>query len=145
MGGWIALLVALQRKDRVKAVIGIAPAPDFVTEMYDGVLTQTQRDELTAHGLTYVPSGYEHPYPITKGLVDDGQRHRLLHTRIDLNCPIRIIQGTDDEAVAADKPERIKAALTTNDVHIHMIDGGNHSLSRPEDIAIIDGYIRDMS
>ena len=31
MGGWIGLLAALARKDRIKAFIGIAAAPDFTT------------------------------------------------------------------------------------------------------------------
>src|SRR5215472_10072017 len=33
MGGWIALLVAIARSDRVAALIGIAAAPDFTERL----------------------------------------------------------------------------------------------------------------
>ena len=33
MGGWIGLLAALARKERVQAFIGIAAAPDFTREL----------------------------------------------------------------------------------------------------------------
>ncbi len=145
MGGWISLLVALQRKDRVKAIVGIAAAPDFVTEVFESGFSDEQKRELAENGLTYVPSGYEHPYPISRGLVEDGAHQKLLHTDIDLTCPVRLVQGTEDEAVAFDKPARIKAALLSDDVEITMIKGGNHSLSRPEDIEVIDQKIREMS
>lgn len=145
MGGWISLLLARQRKDRVKGIVGIAPAPDFVTEVFESTFTDAQKKELSENGITYMPSGYEDPYPISKGLVEDGARHRLLHTEIDVSCPVRILQGTEDEAVAADKPERIKAALLSDNVDITMIEGGNHSLSRPEDIQLIDEAVKLLS
>lgn len=145
MGGWIALLVALQRKDRIQGIVGIAAAPDFVTEVFESSFSSQQKHELAENGLTYMPSGYEKPYPISRGLIEDGANHRLLHSDIDLNCPVRLVQGTDDEAVAFDKPARIKAALTSDDVDITMIKGGNHSLSRPEDIEVIDAKIMELS
>lgn len=145
MGGWIALLVALQRKERVKGIVGIAAAPDFVTEVFESTFSAQQKQELAENGLTYMPSGYENPYPISKDLIEDGAHHKLLHMDIDLTCPVRLVQGTEDEAVAFDKPARIKAALLSEDVEITMIDGGNHSLSRPEDIAVIDQKIQELS
>src|SRR5688572_17467192 len=36
MGGWLALLAALKRKERVKALLGIAAAPDFTNWGYTG-------------------------------------------------------------------------------------------------------------
>nr|HRJ12852.1 alpha/beta hydrolase [Alphaproteobacteria bacterium] len=32
MGGWLAFLCALHRPQRIKAIIGIAPAPDFTDQ-----------------------------------------------------------------------------------------------------------------
>tara|TARA_B100000686_G_scaffold151475_1_gene158760 strand:- start:682 stop:1431 length:750 start_codon:yes stop_codon:yes gene_type:complete len=145
MGGWMALLLALRYPERVQGLIGIAAAPDFVTEHFESAFTDIQKQELGENGITYVPSGYEHPYPITRALIEDGKEHVLLTGDIDFTGPVRLIQGTEDEAVESDKPERTKKALTSEDVLIHMIEGGNHSLSRPEDIEVIDSYIRELS
>jgi len=145
MGGWMAMLLALKYPVRVAGLIGIAAAPDFVTEHFETSLTAGQKQELDDRGITYVPSGYEHPYPITRALIRDGKQHVLLNGPINYNGPVRLIQGSADEAVAADKPARIKAALTSDDVQIEIIDGGNHSLSRPEDIKRIDHHIRALS
>jgi pimeloyl-ACP methyl ester carboxylesterase len=40
MGAWIALLVALSRPERVAALVGVAPAPDFTEELIWGVATR---------------------------------------------------------------------------------------------------------
>ena len=39
MGGWIALLLALRRPERVAALVGVAAAPDFTERlMWDAML-----------------------------------------------------------------------------------------------------------
>jgi len=39
MGGWMALLLARARPERVKAIVGIAAAPDFTTRLMSEELT----------------------------------------------------------------------------------------------------------
>lgn len=144
MGGWIALLVARARPDRVAGIVGIAAAPDFTEEMRSR-LNAKQLSDLDENGLTYLPSGYDSPYPISRTLINDSKAQCLLAAPIEINCPVRLIQGRLDDAVPADKPGQIKDALTSTDVEITLIDGGDHSLSRAEDIAVIDRKICDLS
>lgn len=144
MGGWIALLVARARPDRVCGIVGIAAAPDFTEEMRQ-TLDANQLCDLQDNGLTYMPSDYGSPYPISSTLIENSKEKCLLSQPIDIDCPVRLIQGTEDNAVPADKPGRIKAALESKNVEITLIDGGDHSLSRPEDIDVIDRNIRDLS
>ena len=145
MGGWIALLTALRLKSQVQSIIGIAAAPDFTKEMHDERLTEVQKQEVSENGITYIPSDYGAPYPITKALLEDGKTHCLLHDKINLECPVRLLQGTEDHIVPSDKPERIAKALTSIDVSIEWFEGGDHSLSRPEDIQKIDACIQSLS
>src|SRR3984957_19593812 len=77
MGGWIALLVALARKDRIAGLIGIAAAPDF-TEAIWSAMTGEQRAILGRDGVMQRPSQYGEPYPITRALIEDGRRRLLL-------------------------------------------------------------------
>ena len=73
MGGWIALLAALARPDRVAALIGIAAAPDFTETLMWEAMTFEQRATLMRDGVLPRPSQYGEPYPITRALIEDGR------------------------------------------------------------------------
>ena len=75
MGGWIMLLVALAHRERVRGLVGIASAPDFTRDLMWNGLTQEQRDTLMTTGEVYLPSEYvDDPFPITRKLIEDGNR-----------------------------------------------------------------------
>ncbi len=145
MGGWISFLAALKIPSRVHAIIGIAAAPDFTREMYGSAFTDAQRKASDEGEIIYLPSDYGDPYPITPGLIADGTEQSLLHDVIKIDCPVRLVQGTEDFIVPQDKPTRIEKALTSNDVNIEWFEGGDHSLSRPEDIRRITQIIDALS
>src|SRR5437868_12296993 len=70
MGGWIMLLAALARPDRIAALVGIAGAPDFTEELLPGRLTPVQRHEIEEHGAVVLPSDYDPAgYLYTKALI----------------------------------------------------------------------------
>jgi len=137
MGGWIALLVARARPDRVAALIGIAPAPDFTTELMWPAFTEAQRAEIIGKGVLHLPSQYGDPTPITRALIEDGPRHNLLGTPIPLRCPVRILQGMRDPDVPWRHALRLVEAIEGDDVRLHLIKDGDHRLSRPEDLALL--------
>src|SRR3546814_10458147 len=73
----------LARPERVGALVGIAPAPDFVVRM-ESSLTAQQREALQRDGRFERPSSYSSdPYPITRRLIDEGRDHLLLERPID--------------------------------------------------------------
>ena len=139
MGGWIMLLTALARKDRIAGLVGIAAAPDFTTEMYHSVLNDAQRAELMETGLTHLPNPYsDEPYIITRALIDDGERNNVLAGGIDFDGPVAIINGTADESVPADTAHKIYNAMKNKEnTKVHIVDGGDHKLSRPQDLNLI--------
>ena len=64
MGGWIMLLLALARPDRISGLIGIAAAPDFTEDLLLAQATDEQRRQLAAEGHWLQPSAYgNRPYP----------------------------------------------------------------------------------
>jgi len=63
MGGWIALMLAVARPDRVKALVGIAAAPDFTERLVWNGLTVEAREALLRDGALYPPSQYGPPIP----------------------------------------------------------------------------------
>ena len=137
MGGWIALLLARARPDRIAGLIGIAPAPDFTETLMWPEFTDAQRAELMAKGVLYLPSQYGDPTPVTSALIEDGKLHNVLDAPIPLDCPVRILHGMQDPDVPWRHALRLVDALAGKDVRLHLIKDGDHRLSRPEDLALL--------
>lgn len=148
MGGWISLLVARARPQRVKGFVGIAAAPDFTRDMWNG-MTDDQRRTLTDQGILRVPNHYsDDPYVITKALIDDGPGHFVLESPLDLKIPVRLVQGMKDMDVPWQTAFRIRKAIESagaHDVDVLLVEEGNHRLSRPQDLDLIDSQVRALS
>lgn len=137
MGGWIALMAALARPDRVIGLIGVAAAPDFTqTLMWDAMLP-AERATLTRDGVLMVPSQYGDPTPVTKTLIEEGHNHLLLNAPIAINCPVRLLHGQNDPDVPWQTSLRLAEQLTSLDVQITLIKDGDHRLSRKADLALL--------
>lgn len=134
MGGWMALLSALALKNRVAAMVLIAPAPDFTQKLMWPEFSAEQQAEIMEQGRTLRPSDYGDPYPITRDLIEDGNQWALLDAPIDLTCPIRILQGMQDPDVPWQHAFRLVEALKSEDLVFSLIKDGDHRLSRDQDI-----------
>ena len=134
MGGWLMLLAALARPERVKGLIGIAAAPDFTGWGFTNPQKRTIRDE----GRLEEPSPYgDAPTITTRAFWESGERQTLLGGPIPIGCPVRLLHGTADP----DVPWRISLdlieKLEADDVQVTLVKGGDHRLSRPQDIALL--------
>ena len=136
MGGWIMLLVALARKNRVQGLVGIAPAADFTQRLLHEELTDQQLTALHKDGLITIKSPYaEKPYVFTKALLEDGTKHRLLNRTIELDCPVRFLHGIQDDSVPWRNSLDLANSLSSNDVEVTLVKAGDHRLSEEADIA----------
>jgi pimeloyl-ACP methyl ester carboxylesterase len=139
MGGWIALLVALARPDRVAGLIGVAAAPDFTEALMWEAMTFEERARLMAHGSISVPNPYGPPTPVTRALIEDGRRHLLLTgAPIGLRCPVRLLHGQADREVPWELALRTAEAIGGGDVQVTLLKDGDHRLSRPADLALLE-------
>ena len=76
----------------------------------------------------------EAPYPITRGLIEEGRKHLLLGGLIETGCPVRILQGVQDPDVPWQHAVELASRLARDDVVLTLVKDGDHRLSRPEDI-----------
>jgi pimeloyl-ACP methyl ester carboxylesterase len=135
MGGWLMLLAAVARPDRVKALVGIAPAPDFTDWGFD----DAQRAILMTEGRLAEPSAYsDEPFVTTRAFWESGQANRLLDHAIAFEGPVRILQGQRDDDVPWQTALRLAATLRSDDVQLVLVKDGDHRLSREEDLALLE-------
>lgn len=135
MGGWLSCLAALARPDRVKALVLIAPAPDFTEKLMGPELSVEARAAIARDGFWIRPSEYDDGgYPITRDLLEDGARWSILPGPVPIDVPVRILQGGADPDVPWAHALELANALTSDNVVFALIKDGDHRLSRPQDL-----------
>ena len=148
MGGWLALLLnrARRRKgdDRVHGLVLIAPATDM-TELMLEEMPKKYRKILDKQGYVDTPSEYSaDPYRINKALIEDGKRHLLFGRAIDTGCAVTILQGARDKDVPRDHSARLVQHILSDPVTFTVVPDGDHRLSRPEDLALLERAIEQI-
>jgi pimeloyl-ACP methyl ester carboxylesterase len=147
MGGWIALLAALKRPDKIRGMVGIASSPDFTEDIRHRRMTGEQRNLLNEQGYITQPSEYrEEPVIITKKLLESGQDHLLLHKKsISLDIPVTLIHGKKDMDVPWQKSEKLQRLIGEENCGLILVPDGEHRLSREQDLELIGEVVRNLS
>jgi pimeloyl-ACP methyl ester carboxylesterase len=145
MGGWLALLVALARPERVVALTLIAPAPDFTSWGMEASLTNADRAALARDGFFIQPSDYgPEGYHITAHLLEDGRQNRLMGGAIHLSCPVRLLHGQLDADVPWQLSLDLQDKVVSSNMQLTFVKDGDHRLSRPQDIALLTRIVDEL-
>lgn len=145
MGGWLALLVAKAIPARIVGLVGIAVAPDFTEDSMWADFTAAQRAEIMAKGQIALPSEYaDAPYIITRRLIEDGRDSLVLRGPLQLNFPIRLLQGTDDSDVPPSVALRLLDHAEGADIRLTLVKGADHRFSTPACLSLITDAITEV-
>ena len=146
MGGWLSLLVARARRQRLAGLVLIAAAPDFTERLLLGGLSVEDRHALERDGRLERPSQYSpEPSVFTWKLIEEGRNHLLLDKPLVLPCPVRLLHGQDDPDVPWDYSLQIARHLEAPEVITTLIKGGDHRLSTPADIARLIATVEELT
>lgn len=139
MGGWIALLLAKRRPDLVAALVGVAAAPDFTEELMWDLFDDQVRETIMKKGVWMRPSDYPEydAQPITRALIEDGRKQRVLRGALPYSGPVRLLHGQNDPDVPWELSLRLAAHIASDDTRVTLIKDGDHRLSRPQDLTLL--------
>ena len=144
MGGWIALLLSRELGSRLKGLITIAAAPDFTEESMWKNFTEDQKKEVLNKGVLYLPSDYSEPYPITRYLIENGRQNLVLCEPLELTCPVRLMQGTEDTAVTRETALKLFDHINADDLSLFFKRGADHSFSDQSCLEILEKNLETM-
>jgi pimeloyl-ACP methyl ester carboxylesterase len=145
MGGWLSLLVALQRTERLAGLVLIAAAPDFTERMLLKGLSAADREILQREGRLERPSQYSpEPSVFTWKLIEEGRNHLVLDKPLSLPCPVRLLHGQSDPDVPWEYSLQIARHLEAPEVVTTFVKGGDHRLSTPADIARLIATVEEL-
>jgi len=144
MGGWVALLLALARPERLAGLVLINPAPDFTEDLMWPGLADHERQVILREGETLVVEDGLGPYVLTRRMFEEARDWLLLRGPLPIRAPLHILQGRADDVVPWRRQTALIERLTGADVRLDLIEGGDHRLSTPADLArLVDAVERN--
>ena len=143
MGSWIALNLFPFFKEKIKGFIGIASAPEFLEELMWKKFSKKIKKKIMSKKIYHLEYG-GFTYPLTKQLILDGRKNKVLNNKINLKIPIVLFHGTKDEVVPLNLSKKILKICKKSKRKLIKIKNGNHSLSRKSDLKKICNELNFM-
>jgi len=143
MGSWIALNLFSFFKKQIKGFIGIASAPEFLEELMWKKFSKKIKKIIMTKKIYHLDHG-GFVYPITKQLIFDGRKNKVLNNKINLKIPIVLFHGTNDNIVPLNLSKKIFKFCKKSKKKLIKIKNGDHSLSRKSDLKKICNELNFM-
>jgi len=133
MGSWIAFNLFSCFKKNIKGFIGIASAPEFLDRLMWKKFSKKIKKIILTKKIYQLEHG-DYIYPITKQLIFDGRKNKVLNNKINLEIPITLFHGLKDKVVPLSFSRKILKICKKSEKKLIKIKNGNHSLSRKSDL-----------
>ena len=141
MGGWLMLLAAQARAERVAGLVGIAAAPDFTGWGYG----RAEKAEILREGRLVYPSAEpDSPFVISRAFWESGQALQVLEGDIAFDGPVRLLHGQGDAEVPWKYSLAIMDRVRSSDVQTILVKDGDHRLSREPDLALLIATVTSL-
>ena len=143
MGSWIALNLFSSFKKQIKGFVGISSAPEFLEELMWKKFNKKIKKIIMSNKIHHIDHG-DFIYPITKQLILDGRKNKILNKKININIPIILFHGLKDDVVPLKFSKKILKIFKKAKKKLIIIKNGNHSLSKKSDLKKICKELNNM-
>ena len=105
--------------------------------------TKNIKKEIMTKKIYYLKHG-DYTYPLTKQLIFDGRKNKILKHKINLKIPIVLFHGTKDKTVPLNVSKKIYKIFKKSKKKLIKVKNGDHSLSRKSDLRKICNELNNM-
>ena len=141
MGGWVAMLYALRFPKKVKKLIGIAPAPDFTTDLIMKELTKIEKKRIKMNNIVEKKVSKDFSYKYSLNLFLNSKKHLIKNINKVYKGEVILFHGSEDVTVPYEynnKFFRNKNFPTLINITIKKAD---HSMSDSLSLKTISSFI----
>ena len=143
MGSWIALNLFPVLKKQIIGFIGIASAPEFLEKLMWNKFSKKIKKILMTNKIYHLDHG-GFTYPLTKQLIFNGRKNKIIKNKINLGIPIVLFHGLNDEVVPISFSRKILKICNKSKRKLIKIKRGDHSLSKKNDLKKICKELDNM-
>ena len=143
MGAWIALNQFKYFKKQIKGFIGIGSAPEFLDRLMWKKFPKKIKKEIIDKGISHIKHG-QYEYPITKQLIKDGKKNKILSKKIKSKIYVTLLHGRKDEVVPVLFSRKALKLFINSDKKLVIIKNGDHSLSSKNNLKKINKELNEI-
>ena len=145
MGAWIMLMLAKRIPQKISAIVGLAPAPDFPKLLiWDKMIGDEKRKLVKNRKISIkYEDGSKNDFSYT--LIKDSFKNLTLLENIYFNGPVYLYHGMADDAVPYDLSIKIVNTFKgTNDIKLLLERDAGHRLSDIHQLKTITNIIEEI-
>ena len=143
MGAWISLNQFKYFKKQIKGFVGIGSAPEFLDRLMWKKFPKKIKKEIIDKGISHIKHG-QYEYPITKQLIKDGKKNKILSKKIKSKIYVTLLHGRKDEVVPVLFSRKTLKLFINSDKKLVIIKNGDHSLSSKNNLKKINKELNEI-
>ena len=143
MGAWISLNQFKYFKKQIKGFVGIGSAPEFLDRLMWKKFPKKIKKEIIDKGISHIKHG-QYEYPITKQLIKDGKKNKILSKKIKSKIYVTLLHGRKDEVVPVLFSRKTLRLFINSDKKLVIIKNGDHSLSSKNSLKKINNELNEI-
>ena len=144
LGGWLSYILAEELKNKILAVISIAGAIDFFTQVIEPLIKEENKDKEFVYEMVYdsgVPSGDF----VSRKLIESSRKYNMLKKdKIHINCKIRIIHGLNVPVVPFQNSIEFAKKVESKDVKLYLEKNMNHDLTLENNLNTLEKVVYEL-
>ena len=143
MGGWIMLMLCKLIPQKISALIGLAPAPDFPQNLIWKNMSSLQKRQLVLNKNISFNNEDERNQFFSYNLIKDSFKNLTLSENIYFNGPVNIFHGIKDQEVPYKLSiEILDRIIGSQKVSLLLDKEAGHRLSDPNQLNIIKDILK---